>query len=133
MCILDYEKVFKNYLLIIYLGFLCHYSGFPGGASAKEPACQCRCKRHSFHPWAGKVPWSRKWQPTPVCHYSEVRYLYISLAFIVFWDLVCWLHKRNLKIFLFVWLLKVLESLYNYLFFIIYFKNFGCVVWHAGS
>ena len=19
-----------------------------------------------FHPWVGKVPWSRKWQPTPV-------------------------------------------------------------------
>ena len=25
---------------------------FPGGASGKEPACQCRrCKRHGFHPW----------------------------------------------------------------------------------
>ena len=26
--------------------------GFPGGASGKEPACQCRgCKRHGFDPW----------------------------------------------------------------------------------
>ena len=30
---------------------------FPGGASGKEPACQCRrCKRHGFHPWVGKIP-----------------------------------------------------------------------------
>ena len=28
-----------------------------------------QCRRHKrcrFHPWAGKNPWSRKWQPTPV-------------------------------------------------------------------
>ena len=22
--------------------------------------------RFGFNPWAGKTPWSRKWQPTPV-------------------------------------------------------------------
>ena len=28
---------------------------------------QCRrCKRYRFDPWVGKIPWSRKWQPTPV-------------------------------------------------------------------
>ena len=33
----------------------------------KEPACQCgRCKRAGFNPWVGKIPWRRKWQPTPV-------------------------------------------------------------------
>ena len=38
---------------------------FPGGASGKEPACQCRrCKRHGFDPWVGKIPWRREWQPT---------------------------------------------------------------------
>ena len=38
-----------------------------GGTSGKESACQCRgCKRHRFDPWAGKIPWSRKWQPSPV-------------------------------------------------------------------
>ena len=32
-----------------------------------EPTCQCRrLKRHGFNPWVGKMPWSRKWQPTPV-------------------------------------------------------------------
>ena len=41
--------------------------GFPGGTSGKEPACQCRrCTRRGFSPWVGKMPWSRKWQPTPV-------------------------------------------------------------------
>ena len=41
--------------------------GFPGGISGKEPTCQCRRhKRHRFSPWVGKVPWRRKWQPTPV-------------------------------------------------------------------
>ena len=23
-------------------------------------------KRHKFDPWVGKIPWRRKWQPTPV-------------------------------------------------------------------
>ena len=41
--------------------------GFPGGASGEEPACQCRRhKRLGFYPWIGKIPWRRKWQPTPV-------------------------------------------------------------------
>ena len=41
--------------------------GFPGGASGKEPICQRRrCKRCRFNPWIGKIPWRRKWQPTPV-------------------------------------------------------------------
>ena len=41
--------------------------GFPGGASGKEPTCQCRrCKRCGFDPWIGKMPWGRAWQPTPV-------------------------------------------------------------------
>ena len=44
-----------------------HFSGFPGGACDKESACQCRrCKRRGFDPWVGKIPWRRKWLPTPV-------------------------------------------------------------------
>ena len=38
--------------------------GFPGGASGKESTCQFR--RCGFDPWVGMIPWSRKWQPTPV-------------------------------------------------------------------
>ena len=34
------------------------------GASDKESACQFRRRR--FVPWVGKIPWRRKWQPTPI-------------------------------------------------------------------
>ena len=32
-----------------------------------------QCKRRSFNPWVGKIPWRRAWQATPVfllgkCH-----------------------------------------------------------------
>ena len=43
------------------------YIGFPGGASDKESACQCkRLKRCGFDPWVRKIPWKRAWQTTPV-------------------------------------------------------------------
>ena len=38
--------------------------GFPGGASDKEPACQCR--RHKggrFNSWVRKIPWRRECNP----------------------------------------------------------------------
>ena len=53
----------------------CFYPGllttpgpsFQGGASGKEPTCQCRRpKRHWFDPWVGKIPWRTAWKPTPV-------------------------------------------------------------------
>ena len=40
------------------------YTGFPWQLSGKESTCQC--KRHGFNPWAGKIPWRRKWLHTPV-------------------------------------------------------------------
>ena len=39
-------------------------SRLPRWRSGKESACQCR--RPRFDPWVRKIPWSRKWQPTPV-------------------------------------------------------------------
>ena len=34
--------------------------------SGKESACRCRKRRrHGFDHWVGKIPWRRKWQPTP--------------------------------------------------------------------
>ena len=32
--------------------------------SGKESTCLCR--RCRFDTWAGKIPWSRKWRPTPI-------------------------------------------------------------------
>ena len=34
-----------------------------GGTSGKESTCQC--KRCGFDHWIEKIPWRRKWQPTP--------------------------------------------------------------------
>ena len=39
----------------------------PRWLSSKESACQCRrLRKWGFDPWVGKMPWRRKWQPTPV-------------------------------------------------------------------
>ena len=49
------------------LSKLWETDSFPSGASGKESACQCgRCQRPGLDPWVGKIPWRRKWQPTPV-------------------------------------------------------------------
>ena len=39
-------------------------SRFPWWLHGKEFTCQC--KRCRFDPWVRKIPWRRKWQPTPV-------------------------------------------------------------------
>ena len=39
------------------------HGGLPRWLRGKQLTCQCwRC---AFNPWVGKIPWSRKWQPTP--------------------------------------------------------------------
>ena len=40
------------------------FSGLPRWLSGEESAPQC--KRCGFNPWVRKIPWRRKWQPTPV-------------------------------------------------------------------
>ena len=41
--------------------------GLPRWLSGEKPACQCRRrKRLRFHLWVEKIPWRRRWQPTPV-------------------------------------------------------------------
>ena len=32
----------------------------------KKPPANAGDKRCRFDPWVGKIPWRRKWQPTPV-------------------------------------------------------------------
>ena len=44
------------------MGF--QFKAFSWWLSGKEPACQCR--RCGFKSWVKKIPWRRKWQPTPV-------------------------------------------------------------------
>jgi len=38
--------------------------GLPGNSAGKKIHPQCG--RPGFHPWVGKTPWRRAWQPTPV-------------------------------------------------------------------
>ena len=39
-------------------------SGCPRWLTGKESGCQYR--RHELDPWVRKIPWRKKWQPTPV-------------------------------------------------------------------
>ena len=39
--------------------------GFLGGSVVKKKSA-FQCKRCEFDPWVGKIPWRRKWQPSPV-------------------------------------------------------------------
>ena len=41
-----------------------HTLGLPWWFSCEESICQSR--RCGLDPWVGKIPWKRKWQPTPV-------------------------------------------------------------------
>ena len=38
---------------------------FPDGSDGKVSVC-LQCGRPGFDPWVWKIPWRRKWQPTPV-------------------------------------------------------------------
>ena len=51
-------NIFLQYCVNICLEGLCRW------LSGKKFACECR--RLGFSPWVGKIPWRRKWQPSPV-------------------------------------------------------------------
>ena len=44
-----------------------HRKGLPRCPVVKNPPANAGDIRDGFNPWVGKIPWSRKWQPTPVC------------------------------------------------------------------
>ena len=54
----------------IKLTILTHLKVFPGKESAWQGR---RLKRPEFDPWVGKIPWMRKWEPTPVFLPGESR------------------------------------------------------------
>ena len=60
--------LFLDILMIpTYFSLVSDSVELPRWCSGKESAFRFRrCKRHGFSPWVGKIPWSRKWQPTPV-------------------------------------------------------------------
>ena len=57
----------KHIFRIVFRPVFIILRGFPRWCSSKESSCLCRRhKRWGFNSWVGKIPWSRKWQPTPV-------------------------------------------------------------------
>ena len=51
----------------LFFTFYQHLLGFPGGLVIKNlPVNARRHRRCRFYPWVRKIPWRRKWQPTPV-------------------------------------------------------------------
>ena len=54
-------------LLSLFYKFSQFILDFPDGTGGKKSACQCRrCEKPRLDPWVRKIPWRRKWQPTPV-------------------------------------------------------------------
>ena len=56
---------------------------FLGGSDGKASIC-LQCRSPGFDPWVGKIPWRRKWQPTPVFSPGK---------FHGQWSLVCYLPR----------------------------------------
>ena len=49
--------------VVIIIFYLLLIWGLPGGSVVKNPPVNAKC---GFDLWVGKIPWRRKWQPTPV-------------------------------------------------------------------
>ena len=51
-------------------GFYSSVEGLPRSSVSKESPCNAgvrlHCRRPGFDSWVQKIPWRRKWQPTPV-------------------------------------------------------------------
>ena len=51
--------------LFVTLCLLCPWNS-PGKNTGVVENLHYQCRRREFDPWVGKIPWRRKWQPTPV-------------------------------------------------------------------
>ena len=96
--VLQFYNAGKNiYLLTIkikgkqkdFFFLLCTLFMLPGWCSGKGSACQWgdmpMSKRCIFNPWIKKIPWRRKWQPTPIFFFffffSVHRFLFLFIYF----------------------------------------------------
>ena len=65
LCVCVCVYIHTYHLRII--DFVRSICGFPGGASGKEPTCQCRRReRRGFDPWVRRSPGGGHGNPTPV-------------------------------------------------------------------
>ena len=58
---LSLKHALSFFIIIFKLVYICDFSG---GSDSKSICLQCG--RPGFDPWVGKIPWRKKWQPTPV-------------------------------------------------------------------
>ena len=54
----------QTHWILIFGAHFFELGSFPGGSHGKRVCLQRG--RPRFNPWVGKIPWKRKWQPTPV-------------------------------------------------------------------
>ena len=60
------NKYFKPQIAFQNIYLLPFKKGLPGWLGGTRFCLQCsRCRRCRFDPWVRKIPWRRKWQPTP--------------------------------------------------------------------
>ena len=70
--------------------------GLPGRHGGKEFTCQCRrCRRCRFDPWVGKIPWRRKWQPTPAFLPGKSHGQWSLVGYIVHGVAKSWIRQSN--------------------------------------
>ena len=63
------DNILNMLIFLIFLAILKWYNKavFPSSSVVKSGyKSDCQCRRHEFSPWAGTIPWRRKWQPVPV-------------------------------------------------------------------
>ena len=135
--------------------FCVRTQGLPGGPVVKNlPANAGDCKRRGFDPWFVKIPWRRKWQPTPVffpgeshghrslagcsawvqernmtaCMHHLCLVLRLHTGFqLLFWELLIFKAARERR----VRLGQVIATRHLPKFICFFF--FGCATWHVGS
>ena len=85
-----YSLTWKDGCVFFLAGVLHTLCGLLRCFSGKESACSAgHVGNGSFHPWVGKIPWRRKWQPTPI-FLPEKSHGQRSLVGYSPWGRKCW-------------------------------------------
>ena len=68
VCALTYRKshLYRNSILRILRPIITLSQCFTGASLVAQLLKNLQCRRPRFYPRMGKIPWRRKWQPTPV-------------------------------------------------------------------
>ena len=64
--LVDFPVLYSRFSLVIYFIHSDVYMGFPGGSVVLNLPAYAGDTGDTGSSWVRKIPWSRKWQPTPV-------------------------------------------------------------------